>query len=128
MRKLYKVHVDYGRNGALNGLFVMDELEYQARLRKGTMILWHEELGKHSECDFEFNDTNVVEVTDDQNFIEKAEALGILPHGFDMAGYLEDADERAMGECSECGAEAHEDELDEHDGMCSNCADVVDSK
>lgn len=126
MRKLYKVHVDTGRNGALNGLFVMDELEYGARIEKGTEIRWFDELGKHSEGEFEFNDTNVVEVTDDQNFIEKAEALEILPYGFDMAGYLDAADEREMGDCNECGAETHEDELDAHGGLCANCAEDVE--
>lgn len=128
MRKLYKVHVDCGRNGALSGLFVMDELEYGARIEKGTEIRWFDELGRHSEGEFEFNDTNVVEVTDDQDFIQKAEALEILPYGFDMVGYLEAADERAMGNCEECGEHTHEDELLEFDGMCSNCADDVDSE
>lgn len=128
MRKLYKVYVNYGRNGSIAGLFVMDELEYEARIEKGTLILWDEELGRHSEGEFEFSAEHVTEVTDDQDFIQKAETLEILPYGFDMVGYLEAADERELGNCEECGEEVHEDELDEHGGLCASCAENTEDE
>lgn len=61
--KLYKYYENYGRMGAIEGLFFLTDEEVE-KYKKYTEYLWWDELlGKHSEGYFGFSD-NTLEVID----------------------------------------------------------------
>ena len=80
MRKVYRFHWDCGRNGDLTGVFVADEEEIQASI--GRHVYFGEVLGKHSEIYGDLGADDFQELTDDQDFIEKAEKFRLVPTGF----------------------------------------------
>lgn len=86
MKALYRWHVDYGRMGDLEGLFVAEDYDLQAAL--GKTVYLGEVLGKHSEVTFTLEPRLVTRVTDDPDFIQRAEDMGIVPIGADLLGSI----------------------------------------
>lgn len=77
MLRLYKFYKNFGRMGSLEGLFVASEKDIKNLLGKG--LDFGEALGKHSEICFSFDRSQIKVVSDDQDFINKFNA--ILPDG-----------------------------------------------
>lgn len=78
-KKLYSYTLDYGRMGYLDGVFVTTDSEIEAC--KGKTAYFGEALGKHSEVYDENFVENIKFLTDDAEFIAKAEKYGIIPTG-----------------------------------------------
>lgn len=91
MKKLYKFYEDCGRLGELSGLFFVSEKE-EEKLKKcyGQLITFYECLGKHSEVSVEITENNLSLLTDDQNFLERANELNIdLEYGINILNHIE---------------------------------------
>lgn len=81
--------------GCLEGRFVLDD-EGQAKLESlyGKRIFFGEVLGKHSEVIVNLAQGDIRVVTDDQEFLEKARALGVsLDTGFNPISYYDNENE-----------------------------------
>jgi len=87
MLKLWKFYWDCGRNGNLNGIFVAtkEQIDYIV----GREVYFGEVLGKHSEIYGVIELEDFTELTDDQEFIEKAINYGLVPNGFNPFNYVE---------------------------------------
>lgn len=96
MRKLYKFHWGYYRGGNVSGIFAAEESEVQAAMNKD--VYFGEILGKHSEVSGVLEAEDLTELTDDQEFIAKAEALGVVPNGYDPLDYVREEEEEEEGE------------------------------
>ncbi len=90
-KALYKFQCDFGRMGALEGIFVARPEDLASA--EGRRVYFGEVLGKHSEiwCDFDMDDIKVL--TDDQEFIAKAESFGLVPMGWNPLHYLAEGQE-----------------------------------
>ena len=88
MKKLFKFYVDYGRHGDIEGVFVAEEAEVTAAL--GYTISFYEPWGKHSSAECTLEASQFTVLTDDQDFIEKAQKYGIARHGVSPLGILAD--------------------------------------
>ncbi len=91
MKKLWKFTLDYGRHGKIESVFSASWDELQACI--GRYVNFGSKLGKWSEvyCNLEWN--QLVELTDDQEFIEKAEEYGLVPSGYNPLEYVREEDE-----------------------------------
>jgi hypothetical protein len=67
MRKLYMFEQDWSY-GALRGIFVADDEQVKALI--GQEAHFGEELGKHSDCTATIDETDITELTDDQEKID----------------------------------------------------------
>lgn len=65
--KLYRYYEDYGRMGAIEGLFFLTDEEAKKYKKYSGAIYWDELLGKHSEGYFSFSDDTleVIELPED---------------------------------------------------------------
>lgn len=81
MNKLYKYSESFGRMGHLEGIFVATEEQVAEMMDRGACLDFGEALGKHSEVTGTVNEKTVTVVTDDQDFIAKADEYGLLPSG-----------------------------------------------
>mgnify|MGYP003442854302 CR=1 FL=1 len=88
MKKLYKYQESFGRMGDLDGVFVLDQEQYDRGM--GMDIYLGEVLGKHSEITATTSEKTITELTDDQEFIERAIAYGIVPSGVNPFGYIDE--------------------------------------
>lgn len=89
MNKLFRFYVDYGRNGALEGLFVATEDELN--LLTNCTVYFGEAFGKHSEVwldDFNWNECCTV-ISDDQEKIDwLTDILGYSLSGYNPLEYF----------------------------------------
>ena len=79
MRKLYKFHWDCGRHGHLHGTFVADDADVEQCIGKG--VSFGEVLGKHSRIAGTLDREDLVVLTDDVAFIDRAIEYGLIPSG-----------------------------------------------
>lgn len=88
MKKLYRFYWDCGRQGDVEGIFVATIEEIEQAI--GKSVQFGEILGKHSNIygNLELKDLQIL--TDDQDFIEKAEKYGLLPTGHNPMNYIEE--------------------------------------
>lgn len=88
MRNLYKMTLNFGRMGTLEGVFVADSAEVEAL--RDREVYFGEVLGKHSDCTWTFDDLDetVKVMTDDRPFIERFESLG-LASGYNPLDYID---------------------------------------
>ena len=92
MKKLWKFTWDCGRMGQLDGLFIADEAEVQAII--GKHVEFGEVLGKFSDVGGPIEEGEIVELTDDQDFLEQAEALlGTSISGYNPLDYYDPENE-----------------------------------
>lgn len=85
--KLYKFYWDCGRQGFIDGIFAATDEEYSKLI--GSHIYFGEALGKHSDIHGEMEEEDVVMLTDDQDFIDKAIKFGLVPCGYNPLEYIE---------------------------------------
>lgn len=81
MKAIYKFHVDCGRMGDLEGLFIADKEEVAARI--GCEIGYGECLGKHSDISEELTEGQLSIVSESESDIEVLERLGLTSIGTD---------------------------------------------
>jgi hypothetical protein len=74
MLKLYKYEADFDCFGSLDGIFVADDVDIANAI--GRSVYFGEILGKHSEVTDDLTEDSFEVVTDDQDFIQKFQALG----------------------------------------------------
>lgn len=90
MRKLYQFSWD-SWYGNITGTFVADESEVERAI--GAHIEFGPVLGKYSDIYGELGPNDVQVVTDDQDFIDKALAYGLVPIGYNPLYCLSEEDE-----------------------------------
>lgn len=94
MKRLVSFEKYFGRQGALSGMFLLDEDEWttlQGIISDGVDIYFGEVLGKHSEviCSIEPEDIEVL--TADQEWLAQANQLNVcLDNGCNPLDYLRD--------------------------------------
>ena len=96
MKKLYRFAWDFGRHGVVTGLFIEEEARVQSAI--GHYAYFGEILGKHSDVEGELQEGDITVLTDDQAFIEKANELGIVPHGYNPLDHIEVDEDEDDGE------------------------------
>lgn len=84
MRALWKFDWDC-YNGHVLGVFVATDEEVAAAI--GEEIYFGEILGKHSEIAGVLEQKDLTRVTDDADFIARAEQLGVANHGYNPLKY-----------------------------------------
>jgi exosome complex RNA-binding protein Rrp4 len=84
---IYKLIVDCGRMGDLNGVFEATPNQIQELM--GKKVNFGEVLGKHSDVSVVIDENCVVHLTDDEEFIKKAKTYGLIPTGHNPFDYLE---------------------------------------
>ena len=90
MKKIYKFQADFGRMGVLDGVFVSTDENLQELY--GKEIYFGEVLGKHSEVILTLDPKHIIEVTDDEKFIELFEQYN-LENGYNPFDYYEEDEE-----------------------------------
>lgn len=86
MLGLYKFFWDCGRNGNLEGVFVATAEEVEDLIGKD--VYFGEVLGKHSEIYGTIERGDLDLLTEDQDFIEKAQSYGIDYSGYNPFDYI----------------------------------------
>lgn len=106
--KLYKYYENYGRMGAIEGLFFLTDEEVEKYKKYSGAIYWDELLGKHSEGYFNFSDDTLGVIELPENVVATLyEKLGqVLSGPFDFEYFDEIIQERMDEE----DAEEDEDE------------------
>lgn len=86
MKKLYKMSVDYGRQGEVEGLFIGDSEKVEGEMI-GQEIYFGEILGKHSEVYFEWSSEHfkVIDLPQETLAVLKKE-LGDTLSGYNPQG------------------------------------------
>lgn len=90
MKILVKFYADFGRMGELDGMFIEDSKVVQGWI--GQEVYFGEVLGKHSDVDLVLEAEHFKTASDDQEFIEKLEAIlgthiaGHVPDNYTMSG------------------------------------------
>lgn len=96
MKALYKFHVDCGRMGSLDGIFIAEDAEVQALA--GKPVYFGEVLGKHSDVEVDLKAEHFQRITDDAVFVNSFETFK-CQSGFDPRDYIhEEDDEQDDGE------------------------------
>lgn len=73
MKGLYKLNVDCGRNGELDGVFVEEKDMVDILIKERLEVYFGEVLGKHSEIYGSLNEDDITFITDDAAVIEVVE-------------------------------------------------------
>ena len=90
-KKLYRFFWDMGRIGTVRGFFTATEEEINKAI--GQKVYLGEVLGKHSEIHGELREEDLIVLTEDQEFIQKAEKYGLVPFGCNPLDYIEKDEE-----------------------------------
>lgn len=86
MKKLYKLHIDCGRMGNIEGLFIAEENEVQNII--GKTVWFGEILGKHSDISVKLEESSIREITNDWNYIQwMLEVFGPTISGYNPLEY-----------------------------------------
>ena len=92
MKKLYKFHVDYGRQGDLEGLFIAEEKDVKQIIGKN--IYFGEVLGKHSDVSETMTEEMFGEINLPTDTLEKLEKeLGATWSGINPVQVYADEEE-----------------------------------
>lgn len=94
--KLYRYYEDYGRMGAIEGLFFLTDKEAEKYKKYSGVIYWDELLGKHSEGYFNFSDDTLEMIELPENVVATLyDKLGkVLSGPFDFEYFDEIIQER----------------------------------
>jgi hypothetical protein len=87
-RAIYKMELDFGRMGELEGIFVADTEDVAKLIESGKEIYFGEVLGKHSEIISAITSDDLKLVTEDAGFIELFEKYD-LSNGYNPFDYEE---------------------------------------
>jgi len=110
---LWRFHVDCGRQGDLEGLFVATEQEIKDTI--GKYAYFGEVLGKHSEIYGDIEEKEITKVDLDSETVAKvSKILGDTWSGFNPMHYIQ-------YKCSNCGDRYHTDEFNEEKTICTYC-------
>ena len=88
---VWKFYWDCRRMGEVEGVFIATDAEIKAALGKN--VYFGEILGKHSEIQGVLEEKDLTRLTDDQEFISKAEQYGLSRSGYNPLEYLHEEDE-----------------------------------
>ncbi len=91
MKKIYEFYWDCGRMGHVEGIFSAEEANIKECI--GKRIYFGEILGKHSEIYGDLKENDLKILTDDQEFIKKAEELKLIPSGYNPLDYISEEEE-----------------------------------
>ena len=91
MKKIYKFRWDVGRMGHLDSIFTADDEDVKKAI--GQQVYFGEVLGKHSEIYGPLEEKDIKVLTDDQDFIKKAEEIGLDHSGYNPLHYLPEEEE-----------------------------------
>lgn len=83
------MHIDCGRMGVLDGVFIADDSAVQILLSKQKSIYFGEVLGKHSNINVILKEENIKLVTNDPTVVELFETHQ-LQSGFNPFHYIEE--------------------------------------
>jgi len=86
MKGIYRLSVDCGRQGGLDGIFVEDSEDIQALIDSHIKAYFGEVLGKHSEIYGSIEPTEIALVSTDETAIKIIEELG-LENGYNPFDY-----------------------------------------
>ena len=84
---LYRFYENCGRMGDLEGIFFFFLKEIEDDI--GLLVYFGEVLGKHSDISVEITKNNIKKIDADQDFIDKANSLGIIPTGYNPLEYFD---------------------------------------
>ncbi len=79
MKKIYKFYWDCGRQGSISGIFSAEESYVKECI--GKRVNFGEALGKHSQVYGTLEEKDLTVLTDDAEFIKKAEEFELVPTG-----------------------------------------------
>ena len=85
MKKVYKFYWDCYRSGDVRGVFIADDEDVKKAI--GSKVYFGEILGKHSEIYGILEEKDLTILTDDQEFIKKAEEFNMCS-GYNPLHYL----------------------------------------
>lgn len=86
--KIWHYYCSFGRMGFIEGMFVATESEIDKHI--GANVYFGEVLGKHSEIYTEFDWSDLTELTEDENLIEKCVENNIVPNGYNPLDYIQE--------------------------------------
>jgi hypothetical protein len=72
---IYKLNIDCGRMGQLDGVFIADKSHVRTLIEKKIEVYWGEVLGKHSEVFGVIEPSEIIMVSEDPNAIKVIEDL-----------------------------------------------------
>jgi hypothetical protein len=87
MDAIYKMNIDCGRMGNLEGVFVADTDDIKKLIKSGEEVYFGEVLGKHSEIFCAITKKHLTLVTTDEKFIELFEKYN-LSTGFNPFDFI----------------------------------------
>lgn len=93
-RAIYKLNIDCHRQGSLEGVFIAEKEQIEYLVNNKIEIYFGEVLGKHSQVIVTIDENEIIEVTDNEEFIKLFEQHD-LSSGFSPFGYhtsMNDAD------------------------------------
>lgn len=85
-KAVYKLNINYGRQGDLTGLFIAKKNHIKILLENNLEVCFGEVLGKHSEIYGVIEENEIVFVTDNKDVIDVIETHQ-LEHGFNPFDY-----------------------------------------
>lgn len=91
MKGLYKLHIDCGRQGDLEGLFICDTQELEQLVKSEYEVYYGEVLGKHSEIIGRLEERDYTLVSTDENVIKVIED-NELENGSNPFHYIDEDD------------------------------------
>ena len=109
--KMYTYHENYGRMGAIEGVFFLTDEEVEKYKKYTDYLWWDEVLGKHSEGYFNFSDETLTAIDLPQETVDLLyEKLGKVVAGpFDFE-YFDDVIAERLGEDEEDDYEEEDEE------------------
>ncbi|MDX8564666.1 hypothetical protein OZ664_11710 [Elizabethkingia sp. HX WHF] len=111
MKAVYKMHIDCGRMGELEGVFVAGKKQVEKLLSSGVGVYFGEVLGKHSEVYSDIEQKNIKMISDDQNVVDVIEKHE-LQSGYNPFEYTSiNFDYESIGLDDDCSVEEIIDKL-----------------
>jgi hypothetical protein len=86
-KAIYKMEIDFGRQGELTGVFVAEKSKVVELIELGQEVYFGEVLGKHSDVNVEIEDGHITMITDNEEAVKLVEEHG-LSTGYDPFDYI----------------------------------------
>jgi hypothetical protein len=101
--KLYRYYENYGRMGAIEGLFILTDEEVEKYKKYTSYLYWAELLGKHSEGFYNFSDDTleVIDLPEDVVTLLHDKLGKVISGPFDFDYFDEIVDEKLSEEDDE---------------------------
>ena len=84
---LFKLDVDCGRSGSLEGVFISTQEKVDYLIKSKIKVYFGEVLGKHSEIYGSIEPKEIIRITDDENVIKIVSDFNLCS-GFDPFNYM----------------------------------------